>query len=863
MHHLRVSNCLAVGLFLVSSFLVTGASPLEPESPPAEAKSGRTDLYGDALPPGAIARLGTVRFRHGGPVHAVAFSPDGKILASAAGDSTIRLWEMPTGKELRRLDVALPEPQQQGFGYSPFAVAFSPDGKTLAGASGSNKLFLWEVATGKQLHQFDSADGAPPILTFSPDGKILAWIDSQMAIHLVDAASGKALRQLQGYQAPVRCLAFSPDGKLLAVGESGAIRLWDASTGASLRKLRRHQGTVTSVAFSPDGKTLASAGDEDNTIRLWDPTTGRQLRQLNHQHTTLLDTAANSVHEYGIATSQVVFSADGKTVASIGKYDRMARLWETATGKELAQFQGPAPGFTSIALSGDGRTLAAGAEDNTVRAWDVATAKPVGGGIGHWSRVFSVKAGGNGKTAISASRDNTIRIWDLASAKELHRFGENEDRFFQIAMSRDGRLLATGRADDEAIVLRDLDTGKELGQLSRQQTGVSSLALSGDGRLLASMALDGTICLWDTAGTKLLREIGQQQQNNSGMTSLAFSHDAKLLASVSEQNTICLWEVASGKQLHKFSTQGQQEGTYRIVFSPDGRTLFSTGQDNSVCLWAADTGKLLHKFEQQSVVSREGMIIWEALALSADGRLLATIGPDNSIQTWEVATRKELRKFQGHQGSVASLAFTPDGRTLLTGSLDTTVLAWDLTGLSPDGRPPAKELSAKDLDNLWNDLSDADALKANRAFWSLVAGNRQTVFYLQERLKASSAIDPRRLAKLLADLDSEQFTVREKATQELEQMGEMARPAMQKTLESKPSPEVTRRIEQILERMSGQPTSRDWLRVNRALAVLEAIGSAEARVVLEGLAKGAADAPLTRDAQAALDRLAGRMTPAQ
>src|SRR5262249_48542131 len=240
-------------------------------------------------------------------------------------------------------------------------------------------------------------------------------------------------------------------------------------------------------------------------------------------------------------------------------------------------------------------------------------------GNGHQHRVFYMRFAARGKELVSVGRDSTARVWEAATGKELRRIGDGEDRFFHVAISQDGRWLATGRADDESITLHDLQTGKEVRQMTRQQIGVVALGFSADAKMLASItAQDGVICLWDVATDKLVREFNQQPANNNNapaaapipidisLTSVSFSPDGKTVVSISEPNMISVWDVATGKQVNKIPTQGQQEGPYRVVFAPDNKTLVTSAQDNTVCLWSVDTGKLLRKFAQQGVVTREG-----------------------------------------------------------------------------------------------------------------------------------------------------------------------------------------------------------------------------------------------------------------
>ncbi|WP_322763234.1 pentapeptide repeat-containing protein, partial [Frankia sp. Cr2] len=328
------------------------------------------------------------------PQNAVAFSPDGAILASACDDGTVRLWETTTGRELRSLT---------GHSGPVWSVGFSPDGAILASAGDDGTVRLWETTTGEQLRTLTGHTDRVWSVGFSPDGTILASAGDDGTVWLRETTTGRQLRFLTGHSGPVWSVGFSPDGVILAsAGTDGTVRLWDTTTSRELRTLTGHTKWVRSVGFSPDGTILASAGD-DSTVRLWDTTTGRELRTLTG-HT-------GRVWPVG-------FSPDGAILASAGA-DGTVRLWDTTTGAQLRTLTGHTNWVRSVGFSPDGARLASASTDGTVRLWDTTTGAQLRTLTGHTSPVRSVGFSPDGARLASASTDNTVRLWDTTTGAQL------------------------------------------------------------------------------------------------------------------------------------------------------------------------------------------------------------------------------------------------------------------------------------------------------------------------------------------------------------------------------------------------------------------------------------------------------------
>jgi WD40 repeat protein len=496
----------------------------------------------------------------------VKFSPDGKMLVSKDGGN-VRLWDVATGKELRKLQEAGGNPQLgvggaggKPGGSAPVDVAFSPDGKTVAvGNVGS--INLWETRTGKKVQEIVLPTekitfpiGAQTIaltvsaVAFSPDGKTLAAaVDTgkmtyeTRGIHLYECDTGKKTGELVGSnrQQMIFSLAFSPDGKTLAsTGRGATIQFWDPARGKEI--VRGGDGNemwVEAVAFSPDGKTIASAG-RDNTITLWEAGTGKFTRRIAGSEPRARPGALFNEKVWSLA-----FSPDGKTLAS-GSGDTSIYLWDPATGKQIGRFDGHKHWVRSVAFSPDGKTLASGSQDRSVRLWDLGTGKPIRQFDGHGDGVRSVAFSRDGNTLASNS-EHAILLWEPATGKPIaHNLNRLQYDGLSMALSPDGKTVAVGGGHGSFEThLIELATGKEIGTCPHRDA-VWCVAFSPDGKLVASAGHDHKVFLMDVATSKVITHVDGLQ---GPVFCVAFSPDARTLASGGEDTTVLLWEV---KRLH-------------------------------------------------------------------------------------------------------------------------------------------------------------------------------------------------------------------------------------------------------------------------------------------------------------------------
>jgi RNA polymerase sigma factor (sigma-70 family) len=806
------------GVGLTASYFPTSTPPARPPRPiaPESAGSSRVDVQGDPLPEGAAARIGTTRFNHGTLIQTVAYAPDGSVLASA-GAGAVRLWDPSTGREICQLG--------QTANLQP-GLAFSPDGRTLAvvavGREGT--IILFDVASGRERKRSVPLKGSLLPIAFAPDGQTLATaLGGSDAVILWDVDSLKESRRIRAHVGGTHALAFAPDGRSLATASdstANSAALFDVATGREWRRLPFREGRLTALTISRDCRLLA-VGLKTGSIWVIDLSTGQMIRQLS---------TAEGIKCLRFSPDRTILASgeteDGPRVPDPAR-DRtrpgpkgiaegwepsMVTLWDVATGRKVHCIPAHIQWINDLAFAPDGRTLATCGAETVIRLWDVATGRERLGADRPRTAIRSVAISPEGRHVITGGYDGTIREWDPSTGRPLRLVGCCGMTVQDLAYTPDGAGLVTG-SYDYTCRLWDLASGEERRRFDVVNGWIRNVAVSPDGRSLFS-----AMKVFDLATGRLktiLVDPQGKEYANANYADGLFTRDSAGVM-VGDDGGVVLFDASSGRRLGLVAKP--VPGYYVLALSDDGRVL-ATGDvmggpdytltDPSIRLWEVASGRELARLGgdgSNHLGGTSGRTM--ALSFSHDGRWLASGADlriqhdpksgDMDIRLWDLASLVPRHRFHGHRGGITKLAFAPDDRRLVSASEDATALIWDTTRLA--STPRATSSAPHDPASAWADLGGDDAARAYRASWALSADPDRAAPFLADRLRPVAPDDP--------DKDT-----------------------------------------------SIAPTARgETLRRLRAIAVLEKLGTPEARRVLERLASGAEDARETRDARAALRR---------
>ncbi|MCI0380183.1 MAG: WD40 repeat domain-containing protein [Gemmataceae bacterium] len=890
-----LSTKRAILLFLLA-FTLCGSVSKALEPP--------VDLEGDPLPEGALVRLGTTRWRHGDVIAITLHAPDGHTVITASTYGVIRVWDVKSGRLLRSFGQAWNPVRGDGSLFHASegpnaavmmpnvilnALALSNDGKLLAAGTSGGQLTIWEVTTGQErVKSTQISERAIAALVFGPQDKYLVAKTNDQIVRFLDL-EGKEFRAFDAWPAGApKNMSFGvsrdllgfckKDTNLFATSrgvEKGvsflSVKQWNLQTGTELPELRIGPYPSEVLAASVDGNMLLLL--KDYALILWDLEAGNEIRKLHSD-------------EKGNPVSMAAFSPDGAWIATRRIFSKTIQLWQAATGKEVWRhndqfdfgFRGYA--FSNLAFSPDSKRLASGTAATVLRQWDVASGKELESTPGHAGAVFALALAEGGKRVVTYSEDERLITWDIATGKQLTSTQRRLPYYFSntthFALAHDGSALFLGgrQSPDAQFYYWNPDkkpNPKERADWKAHQGEAFGVALSPDGKTAATRGRENTTRLWDVATRKVIRKLPepvplQEKPNNAvsgyfgnATPTLLFSADGTKLASLLPNpalryydprranmiTSVRVWDAQTGKLTvpHEMAVAG----IACFAIAPDGRTVAAGCYDGTIQQSETLTGKIRLKMPEMP----KGAIV--ALAYSPNGLLLAGAGQDHVVRVWHRYSGKLVATCDGHRGPVTCLLFDRESKRLISGSRDTTALVWKMPEMPEQSvKAPADD----DLNRLWKDLAGDDAGLALQAICTFASQEKAAVSFFKGHLKPIPPPNAELLAKLIADLDSDQLVVRQQATLAIEKIGDVAEPALEEALRGKLRLETQRRIEKILEGWLIEQMPRpNELQHLRALEALERIKNTDAHNLVSALAKGAAGARLTREATRTLTRV--------
>ena len=813
----------------------------------------------EPLPDGAMWRLGTTRMRHLGAVHEVAFTPNGHV-ASVGDDGQFALWDLKTGMATRQLSLSKkPSPGDldakqieimnlmarrgtSSVRYFDASAEVSGDGKSLVWSTLGKVRFL-DIASGKEKAAFDFKDQKLGPATISHDGRLLArsvvGSERNAELSVFDVASGKEIHKLRCAQGELPdILCFSHNAKYLAASANNQISLWDLATGKRIRRYEMPQ-LVTALSFTPRDGKLASASGQG--VAFWDLKSEEEIATL-------------SLDE--IPACAIAFSPDGLTLATSGG-DNTILVWDVDKAVVKTKLSGMHAHVSALAFSSNGNRLASGCANGDICTWDLTNQQQTTPVL-HRPKSVPIAFTAPREILVKSGAEEVLRKINAAKGDLVVglTLPPRENKGL-LAISASGRKSAVGELEGGVIRLWDNEKNVKSHKLDGHTTNVILMNFSPDGTLLAT-AEQTNLRVWNVQTGKQLHSLetslGLAEQNQLMRLSryssarystphIAIAQDNRLVVVLDLTGSLSLIEMATGKERGRYRLGNAPIS--KLVLSRDGRLAATLSSDDVVRVWDTRNGKLVHGF-----VDADGDLTH--LAFSSTSKLLAAGGTSGIVAVYDLAQDKLRRRFAGHRAPIHALLFAPDDSALLSSADDALMYFWDVN--VPLAVAAPAEPTENQLASLWEQLGHADPAKAYAAMDKLMAHPTKTVVFVRKNMKPVPAVDLARLQQLVGELNSANYTVRDKASRNLAQMDAQVIPTLEAALREAAAVEAKRRLTKIIEEVDAHKTAPASLRAVRAVEVLERIRNPEAIALLQSLSNGAAHSWLTKAAKDALSR---------
>lgn len=554
----------------------------------------------------------------GRPIAASAFSPDDNVLITVGGDTTARIWDVKSGKQLRVL---------MGHTDSVIGFAISPNGEEVVTASTDKTLRVWNIKTGAPLRTLTGHEGAVYGVQFSPDGTRLVSYSEDKTARIWDVETGDTVAILTGHTDQLNGAEFSPDGRrVLTASSDRTARIWDSNTGKILQVLSGHAGAVQAARFSPDGERVLTVAS-DHTARLWRAQTGDTYGVLVGHTDEIYDGT---------------FRPDGRHVVTASR-DGTARIWNAEWREDFGTLAAHAGNIEAVRFSPDGHRTITVSEDNVARIWNADDGIVVAILKGHEGTITSVSFSPDGRRVLTASRDGTARVWNAQSGQEVWRVKHHNYEVGSAEYSPDGTRVITGSGDGSARIW-DANSGS----------------------LLVTLRVDKSPPFEEKISGAVTDDF--MADRGDPVRTVHFTADGRRVVTGSSESQAVtrLWDAQTGEQLRKFDV-------YPIALSPDGRYLVSSRFANqwaSLDVWDTSTGQSIKQI---------GSSGFSRATFSPHGDfLIAAFG--DSAWLFEVPTFRLVHVLRGHDAPVSGISFSEDGQQILTSSDDATARVWDTDG---------------------------------------------------------------------------------------------------------------------------------------------------------------------------------------